>query len=515
MYFCKLGTKVSILYETSKFFSKKTSLYTFNFQLPTFLSTFAPLFHIHTYTHTREEEMRYAIIAAGEGSRLRQEGIAVPKPLIMVNGERLIDRLIRIFTENGATEIVVICNGTYPEVAKHLARRKEEGLPLKYVVKNTQSSMHSLYEIAPMLGKEKFVLTTVDTFFDENLFRDYIKAFSKTEADGMMAVTTFCDDEKPLYVSTDKEGDAISGFHDTKPEGCKYVSAGIYGLNHKAIATLERCVKEGQSRMRNFQRALVAEGIKLTAYPIGKVTDIDHATDIASVQKRIVGIYRAERYSPSSVEKDRAILDASMQQLKAKGYAVSAIREEDVKAEGYLPQAEAYLSMARSKEVLGLLQDRACLNPANAVRYCNQRSYVTTTEARPPLWIKRADQCSEQEDDVVFCPTEADVQRAKNNLHARGINSYVVQPHHEGEHVKFYGVEKTDFFYPSGQETLRHCATEMARKAGLSIYGGDAITGGDGTVSIIDLNDFPSFSPCRKEAAEAIAKRMNIYLANC
>jgi choline kinase len=55
--------------------------------------------------------MRYAIIAAGEGSRLRQEGIAVPKPLIMVNGERLIDRLIRIFTENGATEIVVICNG--------------------------------------------------------------------------------------------------------------------------------------------------------------------------------------------------------------------------------------------------------------------------------------------------------------------------------------------------------------------------------------------------------------------
>ena len=44
--------------------------------------------------------MRYAIIAAGEGSRLHQEGIAVPKPLVTVAGEMLIDRLIRIFQED-------------------------------------------------------------------------------------------------------------------------------------------------------------------------------------------------------------------------------------------------------------------------------------------------------------------------------------------------------------------------------------------------------------------------------
>lgn len=31
--------------------------------------------------------MRYAIIAAGEGSRLHQEGIAVPKPLVTVAGD--------------------------------------------------------------------------------------------------------------------------------------------------------------------------------------------------------------------------------------------------------------------------------------------------------------------------------------------------------------------------------------------------------------------------------------------
>ena len=49
--------------------------------------------------------MKYAIIAAGEGSRLAQEGIKSPKPLVEVGGEKLIDRLIRIFMDNDADEI--------------------------------------------------------------------------------------------------------------------------------------------------------------------------------------------------------------------------------------------------------------------------------------------------------------------------------------------------------------------------------------------------------------------------
>ena len=46
--------------------------------------------------------MKYAVIAAGEGSRLAAEGVAVPKPLVKVAGECLMDHLIRIFMENDA-----------------------------------------------------------------------------------------------------------------------------------------------------------------------------------------------------------------------------------------------------------------------------------------------------------------------------------------------------------------------------------------------------------------------------
>ncbi|MDY3008013.1 MAG: NDP-sugar synthase, partial [Sodaliphilus sp.] len=34
--------------------------------------------------------MNYGIIAAGEGSRLAQEGVAKPKPLVELNGEPMV-----------------------------------------------------------------------------------------------------------------------------------------------------------------------------------------------------------------------------------------------------------------------------------------------------------------------------------------------------------------------------------------------------------------------------------------
>ena len=86
--------------------------------------------------------MKYAIIAAGEGSRLAAEGIEVPKPLVSVNEERLIDRLIRIFMDNEAEKIVVICNDLTTLVAQHLLKIQRDGLmgrpvPLFFKVKST------------------------------------------------------------------------------------------------------------------------------------------------------------------------------------------------------------------------------------------------------------------------------------------------------------------------------------------------------------------------------------------
>ena len=112
--------------------------------------------------------MKFAILAAGEGSRLAQEGVELPKPLVRLNGEAMIDRLVRIFIDNGAEEIVVITNNLTPLTQQHIRDLQTGGKPLRLVVKTTPSSMHSFYELYPCLGEGKFCLTTVDTIFRED-----------------------------------------------------------------------------------------------------------------------------------------------------------------------------------------------------------------------------------------------------------------------------------------------------------------------------------------------------------
>lgn len=226
--------------------------------------------------------MNYAIIAAGEGSRLVQEGVKLPKPLVKLNGTEMIRRLIDVFVSNSAKSISIIVNEEMTLVQEFVKQIKLN-IPLNIVVKSTPSSMHSFYELRNFLRQGKFCMTTVDTIFKEDDFKRYIQAFINDDrVDGMMAVTDYIDDEKPLYVDVDHDMN-IKGFLDTS-ETCKYISGGIYGLTPKAIDTLERCLFEGQSRMRNFQRQLVSDGLKLKAFAIPKIVDVDHAEDIEKAE---------------------------------------------------------------------------------------------------------------------------------------------------------------------------------------------------------------------------------------
>lgn len=228
--------------------------------------------------------MKFAIIAAGEGSRLASEGVKSPKPLIKIQGVPIIERLVKIFERAGASSISIIINSRQPDTEK-LLHNMHCSCPINIVIKDTPSSMHSMHALIPHLrGEEKFCLTTVDTLFRKEDFMLYIEKLATSNDDGVMAVTPFIDDEKPLYVNTDSEL-RITAFCDTHTDGCQYISGGIYGLTPKALDTLERCIERGESRMRNFQRALIADGLTLHAYPIDKIIDIDHAGDIEKAEK--------------------------------------------------------------------------------------------------------------------------------------------------------------------------------------------------------------------------------------
>lgn len=230
--------------------------------------------------------MNYAVIAAGQGSRLAAEGVGVSKPLLTINGERMIERLFRIFMDNDAESISVIINEEMMDVREYI-QSLELPVPLNLVIKSTPDSLHSFYELSPYLQSGKFCLTTVDTIFKEYEFSAYIRTFAgNTESDTLMGVTDYIDDEKPLYVQT-REDLHITNFLDLPEPGIQYVSGGIYGMNQRVLSLFHIAMNNGLSRMRNFQRLMVQSGLKVKAFPFSKIVDVDHEADIRVAEEFI------------------------------------------------------------------------------------------------------------------------------------------------------------------------------------------------------------------------------------
>lgn len=234
----------------------------------------------------------FGIIAAGDGNRIKEEGSRVAKPLVKIEGEPMIGRLIRIMEACGAGSVTVIVNSDMPEVTDYLERLVPDlGCELKFMSAKTPSSMHTFHELLNLMKPTgKFVVTTVDTIFREEDFKKYVEFFrnSPHDIDGVMGVTSYIDDEKPLYV--DIEGrHRITAYLDQPATTTKFVSAGIYGLQPSAFPVLQECVASGVTRMRNFQRRLIEKGLNLDAFDLGKVLDVDHIADIEKANEFLEG----------------------------------------------------------------------------------------------------------------------------------------------------------------------------------------------------------------------------------
>lgn len=231
--------------------------------------------------------MHYAILAAGEGSRL---GSVAPKPLVTVGGKTLVSRMLDIISQRSDVQsVTVIANARHPEIADHLSSLS---LPFGLSIISAQppSAAHSLARvIASIPRSDKFVVLTVDTVFSPEDFNAYVDAFtSQHDADGLMAVTRFVDDEEPMYVGVGESG-RINFFGDFQEPRTEFVSAGIYGLGEKARDVIDKAISVSVNGLRELQRALLLCNLDLRIYEMGVVFDVDRPHDLEQARKYIYG----------------------------------------------------------------------------------------------------------------------------------------------------------------------------------------------------------------------------------
>lgn len=267
----------------------------------------------------------------------------------------------------------------------------------------------------------------------------------------------------------------------------------------------------------------------------------------------IVGVSRGNEYSPNHVDNDAAIFRKVVEELRALGCEVATYAEKEFVLQNV--QADIIFDMARDRATIARLQaleDAGALvvNSAYGIDHCvrkpmtelliqhqvpHPRSYIieTTTsfdEDCYPCWIKRGDSHAMVKEDVCYATSREEAARILADFRHRQIPTAVINEHLEGDLIKFYGVQGTDFFYwfypspdshskfgleeingvaqgiPFDEEALKQYSDQAAEVLNVPIYGGDCVVSPDGTMKIIDFNDWPSFARCREEAGAKIAE---------
>ncbi len=220
--------------------------------------------------------MKYVILAAGLGSRFAKNGEKKPKPLVEIEGQPMIGRLIDILMKNGGEQINIVANSRMPELVEYLEGLKAQGLPLVVRPIISDNSYYSLTEAAAGIDG-RFIAMTVDTIFPNDEFRRYVEESEKLDDDTvLMGLTRFIDDESPLYARLGTNGEVIDYRYGGEPfEECAIVSAGLYALSGKAMDTV--AAREGYPEsLSDFQRILAAEtDIKVVPFEFSKAMDVD------------------------------------------------------------------------------------------------------------------------------------------------------------------------------------------------------------------------------------------------
>lgn len=197
----------------------------------------------------------------------------------------MIERIIRTAIRCGFREIACVVNEQTASQCDYLVsayRQRDVGLSL--TVRSTPSSLHSFAALAPQLRGEDFCLTTTDTVFPGDEFRRFIaQAQHRREGDGLLAITRFVDDEKPLYVEVDGQM-RITRFSDVS-DHLAWVTGGLYCFSPRVLDLIDPALEAGTHRLRNFLRLLLDKKVLLFGFPFSRIIDVDHFSDIAAAEE--------------------------------------------------------------------------------------------------------------------------------------------------------------------------------------------------------------------------------------
>ena len=179
--------------------------------------------------------MKAVILAAGLGTRLRPITDEVPKCMVQVNGQYIIDRQIENLLQNNITQSDIYIIGGYLEnvLYQHLKNKYPHINFISNPRYNETNNMYSLFLAEPFVRGKEFLLMNADVFYDSHIIKGLL------EGEGCKIA---CDRsqylDESMKITLDSEG-KINHISKKIEESEHYaVSIDVYRISPKASQIL-------------------------------------------------------------------------------------------------------------------------------------------------------------------------------------------------------------------------------------------------------------------------------------
>ena len=226
-----------------------------------------------------------AIIAAGTGSRLRTASAGVPKPLVTLDGEPLLQRQLRMLELVGAAPINFIINSETAQLMAAAALC----LPAKaaMLVRDTPNSMESLLALGEHIPTGRFLLMTVDTIIKEIDLAEFVNAalrrissIGASAVDGVLGMVRWRGDKHPLFAQMADDGRLLR----LGAESGDLVTAGIYLFSTSIFKFAAEARQLKLDAMRRYLAFLLERGIRFAGIPLTNAIDVDEGEDLRAAR---------------------------------------------------------------------------------------------------------------------------------------------------------------------------------------------------------------------------------------
>ena len=229
---------------------------------------------------------RALIMAGGSGTRMRDSGELVPKPLVRVAGTSLIERNVQQLIKFGFEEVIVSVSETAVELRTFLADRIEcvarhLGVRLDYLVENERLGNMGCIRGLPRGG------STLVVFADNLTSLDLaaLMSFHDATSDVAMTLATHLQPFTMPFGAVELEGGRILNYRE-KPTVDFSVSSGICVLGSSA---LEHCPRGRAFGMSDLVQHLLGHGFHIANYPHSAAwIDVNDQAQVAVAERLVM-----------------------------------------------------------------------------------------------------------------------------------------------------------------------------------------------------------------------------------